>query len=206
MASSWLCNTGVFSGEQAWGGSGGWDIILRSALHGLRRRRRRYHGRIVTYRPHFCERHVQHFEESAGVVFEATRAELESLTTLQADQTRRQLISARHVCPVNQDRDNTDVALQGCLDLQTHKIIRIIKASSPTIIGDRKPLITDQRKQHVAGTDRPADNLDEIVAELYRVDIFEDLSGAEVLCESIEQPAGRVGGFVPPVAYENSTR
>jgi hypothetical protein len=168
--------------------------------------RRGYRGRIVTYRPHFCERHVQYFEESVCVVFEAARAEFESLTTLQADQASRQLISARHICPSNQDRNDSDVALQGGPDLQTHKIIRIIKAPPPTVIGDREPSITDQRQQHVAGTDRSANNLDEVVTELDRVDVFEDLSGAKVLRESIEQPAGRVGGFVSPVADEDSTR
>ena len=73
-------------------------------------------------------------------------------------------------------------------------------------IGDGEPLITDQRKQHVAGTDGPANHLDEIVAQLDRVDVLEDLSGAKVLCEAIEQPAGGVCGFVPPVADEDSTR
>src|SRR5215207_3326618 len=81
-----------------------------------------------------------------------------------------------------------------------------VDAPPPILVGDREPLITDQRQQNVAGPDRPGDHLDEVVAQLDRVDVFEDLSVAEVLCKSIEQPAGRVGGLVPPVADEDSSR
>jgi hypothetical protein len=45
----------------------------------------------------------------------------------------RQLISARHLRPINEDRDHPDVARQGRLDLQPHKVIRIIKAPLPQL-------------------------------------------------------------------------
>jgi hypothetical protein len=56
----------------------------------------------------------------------------------------RQLISARHPRPVNQDRDHPDIARQGRLDLQPHEVVGIVEATLPVLIGDRQPLGADQ--------------------------------------------------------------
>jgi hypothetical protein len=66
-------------------------------------------------------------------------------------------------------------------------------------------LRTYQRQQHVAGPDRGGDPLDEVIAQLDVVDVLEDLALAVVVGEPVEQPAGRVGRILPPVADEDPT-
>ena len=55
---------------------------------------------------------------------------------------------------------------------RAHEVIGVVNASPPLLVNDREPSITDQRKQHIAGTDRPGDHLDEAVAQLNRVVIL----------------------------------
>ena len=68
--------------------------------------------------------------------------------------------------PVDQDRDDADLTCQGGLDLQPDEIVGVIEAAPPIRVGDPQPLITDQRQQHVAISDRTGDHLDEVVAQL----------------------------------------
>jgi hypothetical protein len=95
------------------------------------------------------------------------------------------------------------VARQGGLDLQPHEVIGTVKPTPPIRIGDGEPLVADQRQQHIAGSDRSGDGLDEVVAKLDGIHVFEDLAAAEVDCEPIEQPARRIGGVLPPIADED---
>ena len=73
------------------------------------------------------------------------------------------------------------------------------------LVGDREPLIADQRQQDVARSHRARDHLDEVVAQLDRVDVLEDPAPAEVVGETFVQPPGRIGRLVAPVADEDST-
>jgi len=136
-------------------------------------------------RAHPGKGQVQHLEQPAGIELEAAWAQLEGLAAHQPGQAVRQLIDTRHPRLINQDRDDADLARQGRLDLQPHEIIRVIEATPATPIGDRQPLITNQRQQHVAGRDRSSDHFDEVVAELDRVDILEDLAAAEAADQPI---------------------
>jgi hypothetical protein len=97
------------------------------------------------------------------------------------------------------------VARQGGLDLQPHEVIGTVKPTPPIRIGDGKPLVADQRQQHIAGSDRSGDDLDEVVAKFDGVHVLEDLAVSVVGGEPIEQPAGRVGRVLPPVADEDPT-
>jgi hypothetical protein len=155
---------------------------------------------------HLGEGPVQYREQPAGIEVEACRAELQGLAAYQRGQAGRQLISPGHPRPVHQNWDDAYVAGQGSLDLQPHEVSGIVEAAPPMLVGDRQPLIADQRQQHIAGPDCSGDHLDEVVAQLDRVDVLEDLAAAEVVGEPVEQPAGRVGGLLPPVADEDPTR
>jgi hypothetical protein len=112
----------------------------------------------------------------------------------------------RHAGPIHQDRDDPDVARQGGLDLQAHEVIGVIETTLPMCIGDRQPLLTDQRQQHVAGPDRSGDHLHEVIAQLDGVHVLEDLVAAEAVGQSVVQPAGRVGRLLPPITHEDPTR
>jgi hypothetical protein len=168
--------------------------------------RRELQGRIVLCRPHLGQGQVQHLEQPAGIKLKAGRAELQGLPAHQLDQAVRQLIGTRHPRPIHQDRDHPNLARQSRLDLQPNKIIGVVKATPPMRIGDRQPLVTDERHQHITGADRSGDHLDEVITQLDRVDVLEDLPAAEAVCQPVVQPAGRVSGLLAPVADEDPTR
>jgi len=71
---------------------------------------------------------------------------------------------------INKDWDDADVARQCCLNFQPHEVVRVIKAPSPVFISDRKPAVTDQCQQDIAGTDRTGNHLDEVTARRDGVD------------------------------------
>jgi hypothetical protein len=59
------------------------------------------------------------------------------------------------------------------------------------LVADREPLITDQRQQHIARPDCSGGHLDEVVAQLDRVDILETWPPPKRLASrSYNQPAG----------------
>ena len=94
---------------------------------------------------------------------------------------------------------------QGGLDLDANEILGVVEPAAPVLVGDRQPLVAYERQQDVGIADRFADHLDEVVAQLDRVDVLENLLVAEALGEPVEQPAGRVRGVLPPVADEDAT-
>ena len=82
----------------------------------------------------------------------------------------------------------------------------VVEATAAVRIGDGQPVLADQRQQHVAGPDRAGDHLNEVVAQLDRVDVLEDLPAAVVVGEPVVEPAGLLGGLIAPVADEDPTR
>src|SRR5215472_6112784 len=57
---------------------------------------------------------------------EARMADLERLAQNEGPQARRQISRLRQYRSVNQYRNYPDVPLQGCLDLNTNEILRIV--------------------------------------------------------------------------------
>jgi hypothetical protein len=147
---------------------------------------------------------VQLLEQPAGIEVEAAGAQFESLAACQLGKAVRQFVGARHRGPFDEDRDDADMARQGGLDLEAHEVIGVVEAGPALLIGDREPLITDQRKEHVTGPDRGVDRLDPVVAECDRVDVLEDLVASVPIFEAVEEPAGCVGGLLAPITDEDS--
>src|SRR5262249_51462492 len=54
---------------------------------------------------------------------------------------------------VEQDWDHWDVALKRCRDLDTHEIVRVIKATVPVRIRRVEPIRSNHREQHAALSD-----------------------------------------------------
>ena len=146
---------------------------------------------------------VQNLKQPSGIEIEPARAELKCLPTHQLGQARWQLVGTGHPGPFNQNGDDTDITCQRRLDLQPHEVVGVIQAPPPVLVGDREPPIADQGQQHVAGSDRGGDHLDEVVAQFDGVDILEDLTSAEVAGKPVEQPTGRVRSLFAPVAHED---
>jgi hypothetical protein len=188
----------------------GWRRLSRR--HGqLRRRpgRRAGDARDVLGRRlgmHLDKGPVQHGEEPAGVSVEARGAELEGLAARQPDEAGRQLFRGWHPCAANQDGDDPHVARQGRLDLQANKVVRVVEAPLPILVGDGQPSITDEDEQHVAGANGVGDHLGEVFTRLDRVHVFEDLVPAELRNKVVVEPAGGEVCFGSPVADEDPTR
>ena len=184
-------------------GDGAW---LR--LGGSRRSGLRDGGRGIRLRlghPNLGEFFVQRLQQPTEVEVEAGRAELQRLTAGQPGQAVRQLVGRRHRGPIDQNRDDADVTRQGGLDLQPDEVIGVVEARRPcssVIVSHWFPI---SASEDVAGSDRAGDHLDEVVAQLDRVDVLEDLPAAVVVRESLVQPAGRVGGVIAPVADKDPT-
>jgi len=109
-----------------------------------------------------------------------------------------------HARPVNQDRDDPDVACQGCLDFQPDEVAWVLQAPPPVLAGDRQPAVTDQRQQHITARDRGGDHLDKVIAQRDRVHVLEDLAPAEPLGQPVIQPPGRIGSLFTPVTDKNA--
>ena len=111
-----------------------------------------------------------------------------------------------HPSSARPGRDCTaDIARQGGLDLQPHEVIGVVEATRPcsSVIASHASPISASA---LARPDRGGDHVDEVVAQLDRVDVFEDPATAEMPGESVVQPAGRVGRLFPPVADEDPAR
>ena len=72
-------------------------------------------GAVVRCRPRLCGPHggecgIEHFQQSAGVEVEPGRAELQGLAAHQPGQAVGQLFGTWHPGPIDQDRDDADVA------------------------------------------------------------------------------------------------
>jgi hypothetical protein len=73
----------------------------------------------------------------------AVRAELDSLTPCQRPQARRKVSGAGHAGPVHQNRNDTDTAVQRSLDLQADKVVRVVQAPPPVLVGELQRTIAD---------------------------------------------------------------
>src|SRR6266542_441142 len=140
---------------------------------------------------------------SSCAVRTSARVVSSTLSNRLVSNSKRLGLSARACRRTSLLRLSGSSSARGILDLQPHEVIGVIETTPPMLVGDRQPLIADQRQQHVAGPDCSGDHLDEVVAQLDRVDVLEDLAAAEAVSEPVEQPAGRVGGLLPPVADED---
>jgi hypothetical protein len=78
---------------------------------------------------------IQHIEQTAGIEFEATRAQLESLTARQPGKAGRQFVRTGHRSTLDKDRDDPDIALQGSLDLYAYKVVRLGQPRPSLLVG-----------------------------------------------------------------------
>jgi hypothetical protein len=145
-------------------------------------------------------------QQPLGIGVEPRRAELEGVPARQLSQALWQLTGPGHLGPFNQDGDDADVTCQGGLDLQPDEVARVIQPSPAIRAGNRQPSAADQREQNVAGLDRCCDHLDEIIAQLNRVDVLKDLISAKVAGKPVKQPCGRIGGILTAVGHEDPAR
>ncbi len=148
---------------------------------------------------------VEDLEELVDVGLEASRAELQGLTVHELGQAGWDVVEAGHLGPVHQDGDDPDVASQGGLDLEADEVAGVVEPASSLGVGGVDPPVADEGQQHVTGAHGVGEHLDEVVARFDGVHVLEDLAPPEVAGQAVEEPAGRVGGVLSPVADEDAT-
>jgi hypothetical protein len=146
---------------------------------------------------------IQQVDQPSGVIAEAAVAQLERLPPRQPDQARWEFFSGWHCDPVDQHRDDPDVAFQRRLDLQPDQVVGVIELAAALSVGAVQPLVPNQRQQHVARPDGGRDRLGEVQAGLDGVDVHKHALVAEVVRQPVPDPAYHVAGVLAPVAEED---
>ena len=147
---------------------------------------------------------LQHLDQPSRVQREAARVDIKGLATDEWGEAGWQLADLRQPSPVHKDRDNPHVPRQRGLDLAADEVVGPVEAAASVLIGHRGPAFSDQRQEDVARRDGSGDGRSKVVAQVDRINVLEHRTRAEMLCEPVEQPACRIRGFLPPIAYEDA--
>jgi hypothetical protein len=130
-------------------------------------------------------------------------AKFVSISPRQRLQHVWQVCGVRHGCPVDQRRDHPNVATKGRRNFQPNEVLRIIKPTPSSSVGDRQPLLANERHQGIARAYRLLNDLHEVQAGLNRVDVHEHVLSPKVLAEPIIEPSSPPATIVAPIADEN---
>lgn len=145
----------------------------------------------------------QHANQFVGIVVEMRIANLHRVAPRQPCERAGQIAGAWHRRTLQQHRDDARVARQRGRDLDAHEVLLVGQPPAAVGIGGAQPARADQHEQHIAGFDLLPHCLDEVGAGVDRVDVAEDLGGAEVRYQPVEQPAGVARAVFASVADEN---
>ena len=94
------------------------------------------------------------------------------------------------------------LAFECCLNLEADEIVRVFETPCSIDVGDVDPRLTNESEQYVARSDGLGDLDHEVFAELYVVDVLEDLLGTEPLDKAVVQRHCWKCGVLPPVTDE----
>jgi hypothetical protein len=119
-------------------------------------------------------------DQPAGIGLKPVGIQLKGLPVDQLAETGWQLVRMWHPGLSHQDRDDSHLALQRGFNLDAHEIVRVLQAPAAGLVGDREPLGTDQHEQHITGPDGVGDDLGEVIPQLDRVHVLENLVGPEM--------------------------
>jgi len=149
---------------------------------------------------HLTEFPIQLLEQLSGIEAETVGDKFKGLLVSEVTQASRQFGDLGHLRSIDQNRDHTNATRERRLNLQPHEVLGVVQAPLPAFAGDRQPPCPNHRQKHRAGPNRGHDHLNEVVPQLDRIDISENLALAEVVNQPVKQPSGRVGSIFPPVA------
>ena len=85
------------------------------------------------------------------------------------------------MCPIDQNRNDTNVAGKRCCDLDGDEVVRIIEPSPSVLIFCFQPVGTDNHQNHIACSDLAVQMRHEIDPSWNVVDIHENIFPSECL-------------------------
>src|SRR5262245_61612167 len=130
-------------------------------------------------------------------------ADVDGVTPGERLQGIRELACLRHACPIDQNRDDTNVAGKRRCDFDRNEIVRMVEPSPAALVFHAQPVGTDNDQDDVA--------LGQLAVQVYHevgpgrnvVDIHKELGAAESVCEPIMEPTGHTDGIISAVVDEN---
>ncbi len=127
------------------------------------------------------------------------RAHRQSIPINQESEALRHFLLGGHFRIADKDRHNCYLPVQGRLNLDPHKIARVIQSLS-SIRGTRvNPTVADDRKKDIAFGNYVVEVFAEIDPERNRVNVLEDTVPRERTEESVIDTPGDVGTILSPV-------
>src|SRR5262245_26280893 len=130
-------------------------------------------------------------------------AQVDGLTTHQRLQRFRQVAHFRHLRPIDQDSDHTNIASKRGLDFDRNEIVWSIKPAVTLLVSGIQPVGTDNGYENIARGNLIVEMSYEVDPRRNMIDIHEEIFPPETLGKSIVQPTGRAGRIVSAVIDEN---
>ncbi len=132
-------------------------------------------------------------------------ADLHRLAARERLERIRQFARLRHVCPIDQNRDDTNVAGKRRCNFDDHEVVRIIQPPPAALIFCFQPAGTNNHQNNVARSDLAVQMRYEINAGRNVVDVHENIFASKCLRQSIVQSTGSTDRIFSAVIYENRT-
>jgi hypothetical protein len=124
------------------------------------------------------------------VRLEAVVRDFDPLSPGQSLQAVWQVLGLGRRRAVDQDRNDANFAVKRRLDLDSHKIARIVDAAPVVLVSGRKPALSNDGHKHVAGAKAFGKIFSEIDAEGDIIDVDKDLFRSQALLQAIvDQPS-----------------
>ena len=123
----------------------------------------------------------------------------------EASQAVWQISGLRHQGAVDEDRDQSNPALEGSLDLDANKIIGIVDAPPIVLIGDN-PIPSDDGDKRVTSGDLFVQGVEPVNAKFDIVDIEKDVLAPHLLRDPIVNCARGERSLFAPITNEDAAR
>ena len=117
-------------------------------------------------------------------------ADLGGLAASELLQGVRQLGRLWHARPIDQNRDDTNVAGKRRRDLDRHKIVRIVEPAPAALVLRIQPVGTDDDQKDIAPSHLAVQMRHKVGPDRNVVDIYEEIVVAECLREPVVQATG----------------
>jgi hypothetical protein len=120
----------------------------------------------------------------------------------QRGEDLRQLLGGGLRGALDAGRNDEDVALEGGFELDPDEVVRVVELATALGVRRAEPLLPEESDEDVTGGHGLGDHFDEVGAEIDRVDVHEDVLGAEAGGESVVEAARVPAGIVTAVTEE----
>src|SRR5215510_11156677 len=115
-------------------------------------------------------------DQAVNVGIERAIVDRLCLTTCELLQSLWERAARRHLCAIDEHRDDANFSIEGLLDLNANEVVRAVNPPASGLrISYREPSLADQRQQDVASVDPFTQGIDEICSWWDRIDIDEQV-------------------------------